>query len=223
MLETIAILQGLDREALARLGRGCSWRRHHRGAEIVSAAAASSDVYLIAAGRVRVTIFSASGREVAFRELGRGDSFGELSAIDGQSRSASVVALEACEISVIPRARFWALLEEHPVVAANVLKALAALVRDLTARIVETTTLTVPERVRSEVVRMAREAGVAGNAASIASFPTQADIASRIGSTREAVSRELSRMTSLGLIERNGRRLVVPDFNELLAAVSEVD
>ena len=73
--------------------------------------------------------------------------------------------------------------------AALVLRRLAALIRDLTARVVDTTTLTVPERVRAEIVRQARAAGVKGNRATIKGLPTHADLASRLGATREAVSR----------------------------------
>ncbi len=65
-----------------------------RDRQVVSQDSAGNDVHFVVRGRVRVTIFAAGGQEVAFRDLGAGKSFGELSAIDGQARSASVVALE---------------------------------------------------------------------------------------------------------------------------------
>lgn len=219
-LDDIAILQGLSAAPLRSLATECRWRMIKRGAVLLDTEMPSTDVFLLVEGRVRVTIYSPSGREVALRDLGAGESFGELAAIDGSVRSASVVALEESVVAALSREQFWNLLQSQAAVAGNVLKRLAALVRDLTARVVDTTTLTVPERVRAEVVRQARAAGVAGNRASIIGFPTHADLASRLGATREAVSRDLARMAEQGLIERKGRDLVVLDFEALIEATA---
>jgi CRP/FNR family transcriptional regulator, cyclic AMP receptor protein len=91
----------------------------------------------------------------------------------------------------------------------------------LTARVVDTTTLTVPERVRAKIVRQARLAGVVVNKSTINGFPTHADLASQIGATREAVSRELSRLSGQGLIRREGWDLTVTDFNELIGVMTD--
>ena len=220
-LDDIAILKGLSGEPLRHLTSECRWRTVARGGVILDSEMQSTDVYLLAVGRVRVTIYSPSGREVALRDLGAGESFGELAAIDGSARSASVVALEDSIIAALSREQFWNLLQGQAVVAGNVLKRLAALIRDLTARVVDTTTLTVPERVRAEIVRLARAAGVKGNRSTIKGLPTHADLASRLGATREAVSRELARMADAGLIARQGRDLVVADFEALLEATAD--
>jgi CRP/FNR family cyclic AMP-dependent transcriptional regulator len=218
-LEHVGLLQGLGDADRTRLQAECRWRTIARGAEVISAEAGSTEVHFIASGRVRVTFYSPSGREVAFRELGAGTSFGELSAIDGQTRSASVVALDETTIATLSRDRFWRLLRESPEVSANVLRNLAALVRDLSARIVDTTVLTVPQRVRAEIVRLARATGPKGKSALILRSPTHAELASQIGATREAVSRELSRMAGEGLVERRGRDLLVHDVAGLHASI----
>lgn len=215
-LDRIAILQGLAGEPLLRLADDCRWRVFKRGAVLLDKETQSSEVILLVEGRVRVTIYSASGREVALRDLAAGESFGELAAIDGSVRSASVVALEDVVVAALSREQFWALLQNQAMVSGNVLRRLAALIRDLTSRVVDTTTLTVPERVRAEVVRQARAAGVSRNRATIKGFPTHADLANRLGATREAVSRDLSRLAEQGVIERKGRDLVVRDFDALL-------
>lgn len=218
-LNDIGVLDGLPADQLQRLGTACVWRAFERGVTIVDADMESTDVYFLVDGRVRITFFSSSGREVAFRELDAGGSFGELAAVDGLGRSATVIALETCTVAVIACEQFWKLMYTHPQIAANVLRRFATLIRDLTARVVDTTTLTVPERVRAVVVRQARTAGVVANRATIKGFTTHADLASQIGATREAVSRELSRLSGEGLIERDGRNLIVPDFEVLRAAV----
>lgn len=218
-LERVAVLHGLPEAERTRLAEDCRWRSFGRGAEILSAEEDSTDVQFIAAGRVRVTFYSPGGREVTFRELGAGASFGELSAIDGQSRSASVVALDDCAIAVLSRERFWRLLRDSSEVSANVLRSLATLVRDLSTRIVGETTLTVPQRVRAEIVRLARATEPKGNSALISKSPTHAELASQIGATREAVSRELSRMAGDGFVERRGRDLLVHDVASLQASI----
>ena len=215
----IVVLHDLPAADRERLAADCRWRTVVRGAEVLSAEAGSADVHLVASGRVRVTFYSPSGREVAFRDLGPGASFGELAAIDGQARSASVVALDEATIASISRERFWRLLRESPDVSANVMRSLAALVRDLSARIVDTTTLTVPQRVRAEIVRLARATGHKGKSALILRSPTHAELASQIGATREAVSRELSRMAGDGFIARQGRDLLVHDVSSLQASI----
>lgn len=221
-IDGIEFLAGLAETERERLAADCRWRTFPRGAEVVSAEAGSTDVHLIARGRVRVTFYSPSGREVAFRDLGAGASLGELSAIDGQARSASVVALDEATIATLSRDRFWRLLRENPEVSANVLRNLAALVRDLSARIVDTTVLTVPQRVRAEIVRLARTTVPKGKSALILRAPTHAELASQIGATREAVSRELSRMAGDGLVERRGRDLLVHDVAVLQASIESL-
>jgi CRP-like cAMP-binding protein len=103
-----------------------------------------------------------------------------------------------------------------------VLRNLTALVRDLSSRIVDTTVLSVPQRVRAEIVRLARGAGQKGKSALIANRPTHAELASQIGATREAVSRELSRMASEGLVERRGRDLLVHDVASLQDSIESL-
>ena len=216
-LDGIAVLEGIATARRVRLAHECLWRSIEQGATVLDPDTENTDVFFLIAGRVRITIYSLAGREVAFRDLDRGASFGELSAIDGHGRSASVVALESCVVATLSAKSFWTLLLSDPAIAANVLRSLAALVRDLTARVVDTTTLTVPERVHAEVARQARAAGIVANNATIKGFPTHAELANQIGATREAVSRELSRMTSDGLITRKGRDLIVADVEALLA------
>jgi len=218
-LEHISVLDGLPVAGLERLALDCRWRDFERGSEVLSAEAENADVHFISSGRVRVTFYSPSGREVAFRELSAGASFGELSAIDGQARSASVVALDDIRLATITRDRFLRLLRESPEVSGNVLRSLAALVRDLSSRIVDTTVLTVPQRVRAEIVRLARGTGHKGKSALILKSPTHAELASQIGATREAVSRELSRMAGDGLVERRGRDLQVHDVAALQSSI----
>jgi CRP/FNR family transcriptional regulator, cyclic AMP receptor protein len=222
-LERLELFQGLlsprELDALAEL---CTWRDFGRDQQVVSQDTPGNDVHFVASGRVRVTIFAPTGQEVAFRDLGAGKSFGELSAIDGQARSASVIALEPSWVASLTRDRFWGVLREHPSVTQQLLRQLASLVRNLTERVVDYSTLGVRNRIQAELVRMAREAGVARNQAVLAPAPRHADIASRVSTNREAVARELAELARKGLVEKRRGALAVLDVARLAAMVDEV-
>jgi CRP-like cAMP-binding protein len=205
-----------------RLASTCAWRACAGGQEIFGQDSANKDVFFVTEGRVRITFFAPNGQEISFRDLGTGASFGELSAIDGQARSASVVALAESVLASLSRDRFWDLLRAQPAVTEQVLRNLAALVRSLTERVVDFSTLAVQNRIQAELVRMAREAGVQKNQAVIAPVPRHADIASRVATNREAVARELNRLARDGLVERRRDGLALLDVNRMVDMVDRV-
>jgi CRP-like cAMP-binding protein len=101
-----------------------------------------------------------------------------------------------------------------------ILRHLTTQVRALTERVFEFSTLAVRNRVHAELLRLARDHG--GNDAVICPAPTHTEIASRISTHREAVTRELNRLEDLGLIVREGRSLRVADLERLQAMVEDV-
>jgi CRP/FNR family cyclic AMP-dependent transcriptional regulator len=222
-LEGLDLFQGLlsprELDGLAAL---CTWRDFAKDQQVVSQDTPGNDVHFVASGRVRVTIFAAGGQEISFRDLGAGKSFGELSAIDGQARSASVVALEPSWIASLSRDRFWAVLRDHPSVTQQLLRQLATIIRNLTDRVVDYSTLGVRNRIQAELVRMAREAGIARNQAVLTPAPRHADIASRVSTNREAVARELAELARKGLVEKRRGALAVLDVARLAAMVDDV-
>lgn len=222
-LEGLELFQGLlSPGELGGLAALCAWRDFGKDQQVVSQDTPGNDVHFVASGRVRVTIFAAGGQEVSFRDLGAGKSFGELSAIDGQARSASVVALEPSWIASLSRDRFWAVLRDHPSVTQQLLRQLATIIRNLTDRVVDYSTLGVRNRIQAELVRMAREAGITKNQAVLAPVPRHADIASRVSTNREAVARELAELARKGLVEKRRGALAVLDVARLAAMVDDV-
>jgi len=151
-----------------------------------------------------------------------GDCFGDFSAIDGLSRSADVVAIEETLVASMPPASFRRLLHEHPNVCDRVLRRLVSCVRELTERVFDFSTLGVQNRVHAELLRLARVAGVSGNAARIDPAPKHTDVASQISTYREQVTREISALVKQGLVRRDGRALVIPDVARLQRLVAEV-
>ena len=221
-LRGIALLEGMSQERLEALARDCAWRNVAAGQRIISRSSKERDVYFIASGRVRVTTYSAAGRQVTFRDFGPGEHFGEVAAIDGKPRSADVVALEGALLAVLPREAFGRLLREEPAVAERMLRNLAALVRRLSERVIDLSTLGVHHRLHAEVLRLAREAGVRDNRARLEPAPKHADLASQVSTYREQVTRELSALAKAGVLGKEGRALLVLDVARLEAMVEEV-
>jgi CRP/FNR family transcriptional regulator, cyclic AMP receptor protein len=221
-LRGIALLEGVSPQRLEALARLCAWRNHRAGQRVISRAAAERDVYLIVSGRVRVTTYSAAGKQVTFRDIAAGELFGEVAAIDGMPRSADVVALENALTASMPPAAFRALLREEPAVAERVLRRLASLVRRMSERVIDLSTLGVHHRIHAELLRLARESGVKQNTARIDPAPMHADLAAQVSTYREEVTRELSALARAGIVGRDGRALLIRDLRRLETLVEEV-
>lgn len=220
-LRSIALLAGLPDDRIAALDKRCRWQHSAAGQLLINHRDPSTDVFFLTAGRVRAVIYSAAGKAVAFRELGTGDMFGELAAIDGRSRSASIEAVEACTMASLDASAFRQLLQAEPAVAGRLTVHLVGMVRVLTDRIYEFSTLAVSNRIHAELLRLARDVDRKNGTALLSPAPRQADIAERISTHREAVAREFSRLHELGIVQRKGSALQISDVNRLARMVSE--
>lgn len=221
-LEGIELLSDLRPAELEALGKRCTWRRFAAKQEIVGYQDDTRDVMFVIEGRVRVVIYSVSGKEVSFRDIEAGSYFGEFSAIDGKPRSASVVALSKTLVAFMPASVYWDVLRDHPPVAAKILKQLTGLLRLYSERVFEFSTLAVNNRIHAELLRLARDHANGANQAAITPAPTHAEIASRVSTSREAVTRELNNLARSGLVEQHGRELRVLDLEQLDRMVEEV-
>jgi CRP/FNR family cyclic AMP-dependent transcriptional regulator len=222
-LARFKLLDGIGVKELRALEQRCRFRHYARGTAIVDYEADETDVFFIINGKVRVTIFSAAGREVAFHDIEAGELFGELSAIDGKPRSATIVASTDCVLAALPANAFRELLGRQPAVMDALLKRLVGNIRRLTGRVFEFSTLAVRNRIHAELLRLARASGADGPSATITPVPTHSDIASRVSTHREAVTRELNELSRNGVIERAGNGLVVRDMRQLERLVAEGD
>ena len=218
-LKRIGLLSGLADEQLAALAPRCRWKSARSGELIIGHKDQSHDVLFLLTGLARVNVYSLAGRQVSFRDIRPGDVVGELSAIDGRPRSASVESLLPSTFMVMPQTVFHDVLQSHPAVLFAALRHLTTQIRALTERVFEFSTLAVRNRVHAELVRLARDHG--GSEALIRPAPTHSEIASRISTHREAVTRELSRLEGLGIIAREGRTLRVKDLARLEAMVED--
>ena len=220
-LACISVFHDLSETALQSLETQCTWRTHQRGAQIVGHMEPTMDVFFVTAGAARVTLYSADGKAVAFRDLNPGDLFGEYSAIDEKPRSATVEALMVTTTASLSPADFRAVLAEESDVSMAVLRHLVTQARVLTSRIYEFSTLAVQNRIHAELLRLARETDDDAETVRLEPSPTHALIAARISTHREAVSRELSRLADIGLVQREGTSLQILDVKRLATMVEQ--
>jgi CRP/FNR family cyclic AMP-dependent transcriptional regulator len=220
-LRETELFKFLDDEALDQVLKLIKWKQYRQGVEVIPYRDKSDDVYFIASGQVRITIFSFAGKEISYEELGSGEMFGELSAIDQLPRTANVITLGVAHIGAMSRSDFWRLIDRYPGVAAASLKRLARVVRFLVDRVYQYGALDVKDRVRTEVLRLARESMSSDDSATIQHFPTHNEIANRVNTHREAVTRELNELSRMGLIEQNQRVLTVLAVSRLMELLPE--
>ncbi len=188
-----------------------------RGQIVIADETQSTDVYLIVSGRMQISLLSSHGRETILRDMGPGRLFGELAAIDDHPRSANVIALENSILAVLSAADFRDFLSNVPEAGLWMAQQLASRVRNLTEKVFEMATMPVSHRLQSELTRLAVDAGIHDDRSIIAQVPTHADLAARIGTHREAVTRELGLLASEGIVSQAGRTLTINSMSQLRA------
>lgn len=216
-LKSFPLFRDLDGTALAAIAANCLVQRHAAGERVIGHADTSFDVLLLIEGTARASLYSADGQRVGFHDMPKGTMFGEISAIDGLPRSASVEAVEDCVIARLSRKHFLALIGENPAFALAVARQLAQHVRRLTTRVFEFSTMAVRQRLWAELLRLASPVPDAPDRAAIDSLPTHAELASRISTHREAVSREMAWLEGRGYCVKQGRNLSIPSIARLSA------
>ncbi len=186
-----------------------------RGQIVIADDTRSTDVYFIVSGSVQVSLLSLHGHETVLRDMGTGKLFGELAAIDGQPRSATIVATQDSVLARLSRPEFEDFLSNVPNAGLWMAQQLAARVRSLTQKAFELATMPVSHRLQSELIRLAESSGIDDDRSVIVPMPTHANLAARVGTHREAVTRELGMLAIEGIIDQKGRKLTVNSVSEL--------
>ena len=192
----------------------CSWYHFEQDDFILNLNDKTTDVYFIVQGEVRVTVFSESGRMVIMNNLKTGEQFGEYAAIDGEPRSATIVALNRTVVAQMAGNFFCELLAEYPTTSMKVMSSMVSVIRTLNERVVEFSTLSVRDRVHAELLRLALAGRIVDGAGRISPPPTHAEIAARISTHREAVTRELTYLERQGILERTKGSIVIVNLEK---------
>jgi CRP-like cAMP-binding protein len=194
-------------DELAVIESRCQWSRFKAGEDIIDRDSENRDVYLVVEGRVRIVNFSSTGREIAYANTAAGGYFGELAAIDGNRRSAAVVAVEDCLLAALSPGVFLKLLVKHPSVSMKVLQRLTNIVRTSNDRIMDLSTLKAVERVCRELLRLTKPDAAVAELRVIRPMLSHNEIASRASTTRETVARVIGQLSTRGIVERKHKAL----------------
>ena len=195
----------LGEAELAEISRSAIPRSYPARTVIVSEGDRSDALYVILEGRCRAYVSDEGGREAILSDMGPGEYFGEV-AMDKGPRSASVVTLEPAKLLVVPAERFRAFLAENPDFAFHFIGKLLHRIRELTHNVSGLALLDAYGRVARLLLESAREED---GRQVVAERMTQAEIASRVGCSREMVSRIFKDLVQGGYVSVEKERIVI--------------
>lgn len=216
VLAQVFLFSGLSAADIDVLAASLQKRRYGKGEFIFHLDDPGTTCYIIESGRVKIGVVSPEGKQVTLALLGKGDLFGELALLDGDTRSADVVALEPCHLLELSRAGLMAFLHEHPEAAVKLLSALAGRLRRTDEMLEDAVFLRVPGRLAKVLLDVAERQGqVTPRGISIDPFLTQAELAALVGTTRESVNKWLGFYQQRGLIKLDGGKIIIRRPEEL--------
>jgi CRP/FNR family transcriptional regulator, cyclic AMP receptor protein len=216
LLNKVAIFAGLSETESAYLLPRLVERRFQSAELIFTEGDPCAGLYIVHTGHVRIFKSSAGGREQVLAIDGPGSSIAELPVFDGGNYPASAQAVGETTLLFFSRQDFQALCLAHPSVALKVLKVIGGRLRRLVGIIEELSFTTVRERLIALLVRMGKTAAARNGDAVMVTLPANnSELAAQIGTVRELVSRNLSRLQAEGLIEMDNRNLKIPSLKQL--------
>ena len=206
ILKTVPLFSQFSDQQLSVLFPAIQHRSYPRHSFMLRAGENTDALYIILAGRAKVVIDDGEGREVTLTTIGPSEYFGEMSLIDDKPRSASVEALEPCEVLYISKGAFMSCLKDNFDAAMLMLKGVIGRLREADRKIASLALMDVHGRVARLLMDLARET----NGAWVVDTGSE-EIARMVGASREMVSRVLKDMRDGGIIRRDKRKIIVLD------------
>ncbi len=212
VLRNTPLFANLTAKEIHALAARVTLRHFQRGELLFAEGDRCAGLFIVASGKIRIFKLSASGREQVLAIEGPGSSFAEIPVFDGGNYPAAASAMEDADVLFIARKDFQNYCREHPEVALKVIAVTGARLRRLVAIIEELSFATVRQRLIALLLRLA-EAGLRSAEGVRIELPaSHQELASELGTVRELLSRNLSRLQAEGYIEVDGRRIVVKDL-----------
>ncbi len=218
MLAKVQIFSGLTESELSFLAQRAARRSYSAGQSVFGEGEPCSGLYVVESGHVRIFKSSSNGREQVLGVDGPGSSIAEPPVFDGGSYPASVTAIDEARLLFVSKQDFQALCLAHPQVALKVLRVVGARLRRLVGIIEELSFTTVRHRLASFLLRLAQKEGKRSAAGVEITLPaSNQELASHIGTVRELVSRNLSRLQAEGMLQIDGRTVTISNLKALEA------
>ena len=213
-LRKVPIFSDLSDSDLKKISEKMISRLYEKGKMILLEQSQGETFFIIISGVVKVTRLSDDGREVILAILGESDFFGEMSLLDGEGRSANIVANEESEVVTLSRSDFLDCLQKYPKIAIALLEELAVRLRKSDQHIESLSLSDSEQRIGVTLIRLAEELGtIKQGDVNVKNLPYQQDIANMAGTSRETVSRTLKLLETKNLLKRDGRNLTIYKFD----------
>ena len=215
LIKNVPLFSGLKETEVKRIAGKMNRDHYPKDTVIFLESDEGDSLFIIQNGRVKISRISEDGGEVILAILKDGDFFGEMSILDGQLRSANVMAIEDSDILALRREDFMKLLLHHPEISIQLLKELAHRIRQSDSQIKSLSLLDASSRVAAAIMQLAEETGaISKKSVKISYLPSQQDLANIAGTSRETISRALSQFIKEGLIRREKNDLIIEDINK---------
>lgn len=214
-LRNVPIFEDLDDAELEKIARLGTRKKYKKGNIIVLEQEMGAALFVIVSGKVKVVRTDEEGREVILSIFGPGEFFGEMSLLDGLTRSATVVATAKAELFMIHRREFLDLLHQYPAVAISLLAELTMRLRKADAQIKSLSLKDAAGRVANVLLLLSDDIGVFRKGkVVIEDLPLQQDMANMAGTSRETVSRMIHQFIEKGHVALEGNKLTINNFEE---------
>lgn len=211
----VPIFADLPEEALEKITTIGSKRSYKKDSVILMEEDAGSALFIIVSGKVKISRTSTDGREVILTYLTDSDFFGEMAILDGMTRSATVMAAEDSELFIIQRDEFLNLLKERPEVSIALLQELTKRLRAADMKIKSLSLKDAEGKVATVILQLADDIGIIRQGiVEIDRLPLQQDLANMAGTSRETISRTLHSFAKKGLVELDGSKLKILNYEQ---------
>jgi len=216
ILERNRLFRGLSAAALQQICALAIRHPYEEGAIVFSQGDPGDALYGVVTGRIRISASTREGKEMFLNIMEPGDTFGEIALLDGNPRTATATATSACELMIIPRAQFLALLQREPALAIHLLQLLCQRIRWTSGWAEDSALLTVPTRLARRLLSLAKLHGRPSQNG-VQLIISQEEMGRFLGLSRQAVNQYLQEWRASGWVDVGRGKVTVVDEKALQA------
>lgn len=214
-LKQVPIFSDLNEESLTRVANSGVLQSFKKDSVILSEEEAGNALFVIASGKVKIVRSDSDDKEVILAILNESDFFGEMALLDGFNRSANVIAMQDSKLFIIQRNEFLDLLRKFPDVSIALLQELSTRLRASSMKIKALSLKDAEGKVATVLLQLADDIGkIKQGVVEIEKLPFQHELANMAGTSRETISRTLHSFAKKGLVELDGSKLRIIDYEK---------
>ncbi|MFP8880545.1 MAG: Crp/Fnr family transcriptional regulator [Myxococcota bacterium] len=216
LLSNVELFDGLNEKQLVGICEVVRSKSLKRKEELFHKGDDGRQVFIIVSGKLKALTTSIDGDDVVFSILGPGEVFGEVALLGGTRRTATVSAIEACELLVIDRRDFMAFLDTHPDISANLLQVLALRLKRVSELVEDTLFLNLRLRLAKKLNALSRMYGQTVEGGILVDLKlSQAEWGDLVGATRESINKQVRQWVDEGIVRVDKGYIVIQQPNEL--------